>query len=320
MAHQIESMFSVGETPWHGLGRVLENAPTVEEAIKLAGLDWAVRKQPIYLADGTKLEAAQATVRVNADGTTKELGVVSPRYTVLQNAESFGWFNPMVDSGLVTLETAGSLQDGARTWIMARVAGSDMGIVRDDVVRKFILLSNSHDGSMAIRLGFVPVRVVCANTLAMAIQNGASQLIRLKHQKGAVATLESLREIMNLANQSFEATADQFRAIAARNVANQKDLEKYIKICLEINPELKDEDVSTRALNQVAEVVRLFQYGRGNDLPGVKGTYWAAYNAVTEWLSHTSGNNADTRYNSLWFGKSAERNKLALETAVALAA
>lgn len=328
MAHEIETMFSVGETPWHGLGKVLEDAPTVEQAIKLAGLDWMVRKQPIHLADGTLLESAQATVRVenalDVDGNqiVKELGVVSPRYTVLQNAESFGWFDPMVSSGLVSLETAGALQAGKRIWIMARVVdkGSDIKIVGDDVVRKYILLSNSHDGSMSIRVGFTPVRVVCANTLAMAIQNGASQLIRLKHQKGAIVAMEQLREMMNLANRSFEATADQFRTLAAKNVANHSDLERYVKLCLDINPDLKEDELSTRTKNQVMRVLELFTEGRGHDLVGVRGTYWAAYNAVTQYLTHEAGNSADTRYNSLWFGTNRERNEKALETAMAMAA
>lgn len=317
MAHEIESTFSVGETPWHGLGKVLEEAPSVAEAIKLAGLDWAVRTSKIYLADGTEVQSHKANVR-SSDGSV--LGVVGNRYTPLQNAEAFAFFDPIVAAGLANLETAGSLRDGQRVWILCRVltGGSDVSIVGDDIVRKFILLSNGHDGSLAVRVGFTPVRVVCANTLAMAHQDGASQLIRLKHSASIVANLDRVREIMNLANQSFEATADQYRQLARHDIS-QKDLETYVRFVLG-HGATKDADLSTRAKNQIENVISLFETGRGNTVKGVRGTAWAAYNAVTEFLSHENGADADKRYNSLWFGQNADRNSLALSAALELVA
>jgi phage/plasmid-like protein (TIGR03299 family) len=311
MAHQIESMFYVGETPWHGLGNKLTSAPTVEEAIKQAGLDWAVHTRPIFLADGREVPA-MATVRAT-DGTI--LGVVGQRYQPLQNKDAFQWFDPLVSNGLVDLETAGSLNDGKRVWILARITqGSDLGIVGEDVIRKFILLSNSHDGTLAVRVGFVPIRVVCANTLAMAHDNAQSTLIRLKHSKAIVKNLEGLREIINVANQSFEATAEQFRLLASKQI-NVKDLHNYVKVVLG-HEKTEDADLSSRAENSIQNVIQLFETGRGNTLPGVKGTVWAAYNAVTEYLTHDANDNADKRYNSLWFGGNAARNKTALERAV----
>lgn len=315
MAHAIESMFFVGETPWHGLGNRVIEAPTTAEAIKQAGLDWSVARKPVFLADGRQAPA-QATVR-ETDGAI--LGVVGPRYHVLQNAEAFSFFDPLVESKLVTLETAGALSDGKRVWIMARIAeNSDARIVGDDIVRKFILLSNSHDGTCAVRVGFTPVRVVCANTLAMAHADKASALLRLKHTRGVAANLESLRDVINVANQSFDATADQFRALAARQI-NRKDLETYVKVVLGYG-DVGNDDMSTRSINQVADVITLFEIGRGADLPGVRGTVWAAYNAVTEHLSHAVGTSADTRYASLWFGANATKNKMALDMAMRLAA
>lgn len=320
MAHQIESMFFMGETPWHGLGNRVTEALTVEQAIKQAGLDWAVRKEEIQLKIAPDLYVPGfATVR-EINNKIDVLGVVGPRYTPLQNTEAFNFFNPLVESGLVTLETAGALCDGKKIWVMARINdNSDMAIVGDDMVRKFILLSNSHDGTTAVRCGFTPVRVVCANTLAMAHSNGESQLIRLRHSKSIVANLESLREVMNVANANFEATADQFRQLARKQIS-RVDLERYVKICLEVNPDAKADDISTRKANQIADVISLFESGRGMDMKGVKGTVWAAYNAVTEYLTHNAGNNADSRYNSLWFGNGAVRNQVALTAAIALAA
>lgn len=316
MAHEIESMFFLGETPWHGLGNRVLEAPSVGEALRQAGLDWSVGLKPIFMADGREVPG-KATVR---ESDNSILGVVGPRYRPLQNVDAFNFFNPLVESGLVTLETAGSLSEGKRVWVMARINdNSDLKIVGDDVIRKFILLSNSHDGTTAVRCGFTPVRVVCANTLAMAHNDGESAIVRLRHSKSVVANLESLREVMNLANQSFEATAEQFRQLASKQIS-RADLERYVKVCLDEQADAKLADLSKRKQNQIADIATLFETGRGMELAGVKGTVWAAYNAVTEYLTHNAGHNADSRYNSLWFGANATKNELALKGALALAA
>lgn len=316
MAHQLENMFFVGETPWHGLGVQLEEAPTIAAALIAAGLNWEVGIKPLFLEDGTPVDSGKATVR-STDGAI--LGVVGNRYQPLQNTEAFNFFEPFVENGLVTLETAGSLQQGKKVWILARIAGnSDMTIVGDDIVRKYILLSNSHDGTISVRVGFTPVRVVCANTMAMAHNSDASKLIRIRHGKSVVANLDLIRDTMNLANQEFEATADVFRKLANKQI-NQADLRKYIKVVLDIKEE-DDTKISTRAKNQIEDIENRFVHGRGTELIGVKGTVWAAYNAVTEYLTHESGRNADSRYNSLWFGEGFSRNAVALNEAIKLAA
>lgn len=316
MAHEVESMFFVGETPWHGLGQRLTDAPNVSEAIKQAGLDWFVKTVPLQTIGTNTPVPARATVR-ESDGSI--LGVVGERYHVLQNSDAFKFFDPMVESGLVTLETAGSLQNGKRVWILARIGGdSDMDIIKGDAVRKFIMLSNSHDGTLAVRVGFTPVRIVCANTLAMAHTDGQSAIVRLRHHSSVARNLDALREAMNLANQSFEATADQFRLLAQRQI-NANDLRKFVKIVLG-HEHTEDKDLSTRTQNQIDTIETLFVGGRGADLPGVRGTVWAAYNAVTEFLSHAANSNGDKRYASLWFGENAKRNQLALDVALKLAA
>jgi phage/plasmid-like protein (TIGR03299 family) len=316
MAHEIESMFFVGETPWHGLGTRLGETPTVADAIKEAGLDWKVKTVPLFTATGQEVPA-RATMR---ETDSRVLGVVGTHYTVLQNEKAFDFFNPFVESGLVSLETAGSLRDGERIWVLARIneGGSDTEIVKGDAVRKFLMLSNSHDGTTAVRVGFTPVRIVCANTLAAAHVDGSSALIRLRHGRSVATNLDSLRETINIANRTFEATAEQFRALATKQI-NAKDLNAYVKRVLG-HGATDDKDLSTRAQNQIADVVTLFAHGRGDAMPGVAGTLWAAYNAVTEYLTHAAGADADKRYSSLWFGANAKRNSDALSEALALLA
>src|SRR5262249_55530542 len=154
-------------------------------------------------------------------------------------------------------------------------------------VQKFVLLSHGHDGSLAVRVGFTPIRVVCANTLAMAHGCDASKLIRLKHTKDLQQNLENVREVMNLANQQFKATAQQYRLLARKSI-NQADLRRYVKKVLKVDD---DNKITTRTQNIINEIIGRSESGKGNDLPSVRGTYWTAYNGVNEWLAYERGHN-----------------------------
>lgn len=310
MSHELESIMYVGETPWHKLGKRFIEAPSLDEAIIAAGLDWKVGLRDLFTTDQVQVPA-KATVR-ESDG--RILGVVGNGYHPLQNSEAFKFFEPFVNSGLVTIETAGSLRHGQRVFILAKIQSEDSVIVKqsDDRISKYVLLSNSHDGTLAVRVGFTGIRVVCANTMAMAHSDKASKLIRVRHSSKVVQNLDSIREIMNLANQEFEATAEQFRELASKQI-NSQDLEKYVKT---IFATPGSEKGGERVL---AQVIPLFEHGRGNDLTGVKGTYWAAYNSVNEYLQYVRGSE-DNRLDSMWFGQSATLNKKALDIALKMAA
>jgi phage/plasmid-like protein (TIGR03299 family) len=307
MAHEIESMMFVGATPWHGLGKRVVGQVSTREAIVAAGLDWEVGLKDLRTVDGEAV-THRASYRTS---DAKILGVVGPAWHPLQNKDAFAFFDPFLAEGEAAIDTAGSLQGGKRIWVLAKLSLEPSVIVSksSDVVEKFVLLSNSHDGSIAIRVGFTPVRVVCANTLALAHNTNASQLIRVRHTVGAVETLDRIRDVMNLANEAFEATAEQYRFLAGRE-CNAADLERFVR---RIFPSAGKSRVFPR-------VVELFEKGRGNDLPGVRGTWWGAYNAVTEYLAHARGTDAERRLDSMWFGDGAAMNRNALSTAVELAA
>ena len=185
-----------------------------------------------------------------------------------------------------------------------------------DEVEKFVLLSHGHDGSLAVRCGFTPIRVVCQNTLSMAHGSDASKLIRVKHMKDVLENLANVREIMDIANQEFEATAEQYRVLARKSV-NQADLRRYVKKVFKVE---EGQEGSTRLKNIMEEIVGLAEAGRGNDLPSVRNTLWTAYNGVTEFLGYNRGRSEDNRLNSLWFGDSANTNRHALEVALDMAA
>jgi phage/plasmid-like protein (TIGR03299 family) len=312
MPAAVEQMMFVGATPWHGLGNKVDADIGVEDAIVAAGLDWEVGLKDLQTVDGVPV-SHRATYR-KTDGSI--LGVVGPRYTPLQNKDSFDWFQPFIDAGECGIHTAGSLHSGQKVWVLAQLNRDSSEIVRGDDVSKFILLSNSHDGTTAIRVGYTPIRVVCVNTLAMAHNNKSSQLIRIRHTRSSKNNLEQVRDIMDNINAQFEATAEQFRFLASKNF-NQGDIRRYVKTMLGIEGTV-DDDIKTRTRNIMDEILALVE-GPKQSATNVRGTWWAAYNGYNEYLNYNKGRTEDNRLDSLWFGANANDNIKALEKAMEFA-
>ena len=327
MAHMImehDNMFSVGTTPWHGLGVVLDNPPSVEEALAKANLDWTVIPLPLYaVKPGDIFEEVEPRAIMRVD-TEEILGTIGANWTPLQNAEAFGIFAPLVEDKSLLLETAGSLKNGRRVWILARINSDSAEIGKGDEVRPYVLLSNAHDGTMAVRFGFTPIRVVCNNTLSAAEKDGSSRLIRIIHTPRLHENIGALRDMLNLSKASFEATIEQYRFLASRDV-NETDLMRYIRIVFDQKLEgpesgpnggKKEEEKPKPTENKIIE---LFESGIGSDLPKAR-TWWGAYNAFNEFLMYHRGQNADNRLNSAWFADGWKLNQVALNTALKMAA
>jgi len=314
MPHEVETMAFAGATPWHGLGTPLTEADLYDwpVACDKAGLAWDVELATLVTAD-TQSPVAHKAVRRTSDG--RVLGVVGPRFCVLQNRDAFQWFQPFLEAKEAALHTAGALRHGSRVWVLAKLNRDPLVIAAGDEVEKYLLLSHGHDGSLAIRVGFSPIRVVCANTLALAHGSDASKLIRVRHSKSLHENLANIREVMDVANQEFEATAEQYRLLARKDI-NQADLRKYVRRVLKAD---EKEEVSTRTENQIEAIIRLCESGRGNTLPSVRNTLWTAYNGVSEWLGYERGRSQQSRLDSLWFGDSANLNRQALQIALDLA-
>jgi phage/plasmid-like protein (TIGR03299 family) len=309
MPAAVEQMMFVGTTPWHGLGNKVEADIGIEDAIVSAGLDWEVGLKDLQTVDGVPVNH-RATYR-KSDGSI--LGVVGPRYTPLQNREAFDWFQPFLDAGECGIHTAGSLHSGQKVWVLAQLNRDNSEIVPGDEVCKFILLSNSHDGTTAIRVGYTPIRVVCVNTLAFAHSHADSKLIRIRHTRSSKNNLEQVRDIMDNINAGFEATAEQYRFLASKNF-NQADIRRYVKVMLGIEG-TADGDIKTRTRNIMDEILALVE-GPKQSATNVRGTWWAAYNGFNEYLNYNKGRTEDNRLDSLWFGVNANDNNKALAKAL----
>lgn len=223
--HEIENMFSVGEAPWHRLGSRLNEAPGIIDGLRHAGLDWRVSLEPVFLADGARAPA-MATVRST---DRRILGVVGPRFHPLQNVDAFAFFEPLIATGEIELESAGSLRNGQRVWVLARIKRAPVVIVpaADDLVYPYLLVANGHDGTMALRVGFTAIRVVCANTLALGIEPRLSRLLRVRHHARAADALATIRDTLDLAMGQFRASAEQYRYLA-RHQVSPTDLRSYV--------------------------------------------------------------------------------------------
>lgn len=317
MAHQVENMFSVKQVPWHKLGHVIQQAPTIEEGIKLAGLDWKVRMEKMRLADG-RIMNSQAVIR---ETDNKVLGEVGSKYHPIQNEKAFAFFEPFIKSGEVSLETAGSLDGGRKIWVLAQLNRSPMEIVKGDPVLKYLLMTNRHDGWASGQVGFNPVRVVCANTLAAALNASEASMLRVRHTAGVEIGLEKIRDSINMANQQFEATGEMYKAMTRYGV-NTADLKQYVRLVF--YPNVTEQEITERQqtrLNMLTEnITKLFETGLGNDLVGVRGTMWGLYNGVTQYLGHEAKDDTDKRYDSLWFGTNKDINARAMKVAVKMSA
>ena len=312
MAHLVETMMYVGKTPWHGLGQAIPEGKrlTVHEAIAASGLNWDVEKRHLFTHDKKGASVGildqYAVCRTTDNGI---LGIIGPDYNPLQNSEAFAWFQPFLDSGEAALETAGSLKGGSKVWILAKIRNDVMEVNDQDEIAHYILLSNSHDGSIPVMVGFTPIRVVCNNTLCLAHESEASKLLRVKHTAKLLENLESIREIMNVARKEFYATVSQYRVLAKRKI-DRNDLERYVKVVFAL-PEKGGKEL-------IPNIAHLFENGRGSNMAG--HTCWGAYNAVTEYLNYYRGKTQDNILNSLWYGNSAQVNKRALDVALQMAA
>ena len=164
MAANVETMFYTRQKPWHGLGTMVQEAPASREALELAGLNWKVIQKALLTADGHLVPGFKANLR---DSDNQVLGVVTDRYRVVQNEDAFAFTDALLGEG-VTYETAGSLQNGRRTWILAKLPQNY--IISGDEITPYLVFMNSHDGTGAIKAAMTPIRVVCQNTLNLALK------------------------------------------------------------------------------------------------------------------------------------------------------
>lgn len=326
MPANVETMAYVGAVPWHGQGTRVPPNVASEEMIRAAGLDWVVEKRP---ARGTKPTvdfrgkekfSRYELIRIPRPGRREDeviLGLVSDRYKPLQNSEAFQFFDPIVDKKTATFETAGALGDGERIWVMALMPGA-IRVVRGDECQKYLLLSNSHTGKESVIVKFTAVRVVCQNTLTMAMEDGQTAF-RVRHSAKMGRRLDEVGELIATANQIYKKAAELFQKLAATQVKGKKMLEEYLATLFPKSGSQKKRGTHPPKWDHVTE---LYETAPDLQLPGVKGSLWAAYNAVTRFEDYrvVKTESESNRLNRVWFGAGADLKINALAEAKRIAA
>lgn len=312
------AMMYAGETPWHGLGTKLDEPATAAEAIQAAGLNYHVDLRPIETDEGVPVPQRKAVIRTDSN---QVLGVVGNSYQPVQNHQCFGFLDAVVQDGRLRYHTAGALGKGERVWMLAKLPGEIRIKDSDDVTEQFLLLSNSHDGSSALRVFFTPIRVVCANTLGMAERKSRGQGVSIIHKGDLSAKVAEAQEILGFAKRFYDDLDERINRLAW-HYPTRGQLETYFSMLYPDSEGTKNR----RAENVRTELFRLFEHGRGQNIQQTKLSTWAAFNAVTEWVDHhrstrgrTAQERASRRLESAWFGSGnrlkAEAWKLALEMA-----
>jgi len=323
MAHMIDTttgraaMAFTGSAPWHGLGQALTPGADIDTWTREAGLAYSVLESPVQYSTpaASDLQTWPARKVLHRSDTGAPLAVVSDSYNVVQPGQVMDFFRRLVDIGGFALETAGALSDGRRVWALARV-GDGAPIVDADLVRPYLLLGTSYDGTMATVAKFTAIRVVCNNTITAAVGGySGGRVIKGEGEtdkgylKSAVRVLHSekfdpdaVRLQLGIVAGAWENFLIQSRQLAAVPM-DQAEADAFIVDLL------TPYHTAARPLQETKgyrRVMDLFQ-GRaiGSDIPGVSGTRWGMLNAVTEMVDHERGRAGSTRLESAWFGPGA---------------
>ena len=317
MAHNIGEMFYYGERPWHRLGERLEQPATLEEALKHGGLDWEVELLPLAVADEPESKAPQRCAVVRKDRKPGQagrvIGVVHPGFGPLQNRAGAEMFDALLGQGQPIYHTGGYLKNGEVVWLLARLP-RDIQVRGDDVVETYLLFSNSHDGSSAIDVRLTTVRVVCQNTLSMALDNASvGKVFRRAHDGRYSVLKEESRAFFEFSVKQSDAA----QALFARLAATECDDKSFEVFLAQLLPDPKrpvtasqNSQVERAWQTRLATVraTRAQVMGVRHEGVAAQGvqpedkTWWGALNTVTAWVDHVQKSNAD-RYAHILFGE-----------------
>lgn len=314
-ATKTHSFVSAVEPAWHRKGTVLPDRFTADEAIKYANMG--------YIVDKTKLQAVIpdkaiigsnkflpiddhfATVRTD---TNQVLGVVGSRYEVVQNSDAFAFFDAIVGEKKAIYESAGVLGNGEIIFLTAKLP-SHIVLPGDDIIDKYLVFTKGHDGTTPITALFTPTRVVCANTLAVALGNGSHKVV-IRHTKSAQARINEAAKLMGLVNKAADNTADVIQAMV-KVPFNDEQLAEYISLVflneeerkrLALTGDHRTAEISTRTIGVMQDIYNFAFDGVGQDMPATKGTLFGAYSAVTGYLFNRKAyKNDDVRLQNLIF-------------------
>ena len=313
-----------GNTPWHRLGTKTDGLMTSQEALKKAHLDWQVEKLPLRYVDTNGLvSTVPETYGVfRNDGEkyvplTRNGKAVGKVWKAWQNVDALSFIDELFQTHDGKIEVCGALGNGERVWVLARMPNN---IVLDgvDTINQFLLISNCHDGTGSVVIMLTPIRVVCQNTLNMALQSGSDFIWRIRHTGKKDTHLQKVLKIFAEANESFYAWGEQAAQLLDIEMSLDEAKEYFIDT-LQLKRNKETDNLATRGQGMLNKCVALLA-GENNKVGDMEGTAWAAYNAVTEYIDHhatelRNGDKSIKRMESALFGPLARRKQAAWKNA-----
>jgi len=299
MAANVETMFYTREKPWHGLGTMVAEAPNSKDALRLAGLNWKVLQEPVYTENKELIQGYKANVR---DTDRKVLGVVTDRYKVIQNEEAFAFTDTLLGEG-VRYETAGSLQEGRRVWMLARLPREF--IIGGERISPYMVFSNTHDGSGAVKTALTPIRVVCNNTLNLALRT-AKRSWSMIHTGDISGKIEEAKNTLLLADEYMTALGQEFEDLRKIKLSEKQVLD-YIKILLPMEENYSL--LQKRGVEKLRADMKM-RYFDAPDLKDVGNNGYRFVNAVSDFATHSTPRRKTANYKENIFARTADGNPM----------
>ena len=299
MAANVESMFYVREMPWHGLGTRVAEAPSSKDALRLAGLDWKVVQEPILTVRNEVVPGFKANIR---DRDHSVLGVVTDRYKIIQNDEAFAFTDALLGEG-VRYETAGSLQNGRRVWILAHMPREY--IIMGEHISPYLLFSNTHDGSGAIKVCLTPIRVVCNNTLNLAL-NTAKRSWSMIHTGDVNAKMREAYDTLFTAEKYMAELGKEFDRLRSIELTDSQ-VRDYIEILLPLDE--KPTPIQIKNTKKLREDLGM-RYYKAPDLVGIGNNAYRFMNAVSDFATHAAPLRRTANYKENLFARTVDGNPL----------
>ena len=299
MAANVETMFYTREKPWHGLGTMVAEAPNSKDALRLAGLNWKVLQEPVYTENEELIQGYKANVR---DTDRKVLGVVTDRYKVIQNEEAFAFTDTLLGEG-VRYETAGSLQEGRRVWMLARLPREF--IIGGERISPYMVFSNTHDGSGAVKTALTPIRVVCNNTLNLALRT-AKRSWSMIHTGDISGKIEEAKNTLLLADEYMTVLGQEFENLRKIKLSEKQVLD-YIKILLPMEENYSL--LQKRGVEKLRADMKM-RYFDAPDLKDVGNNAYRFINAVSDFATHAEPLRKTKNYRENMFSRTVDGNPL----------
>jgi phage/plasmid-like protein (TIGR03299 family) len=321
MAHLIESMAYVGQAPWHHLGHHLPPKQSIEQWAQKAGMDWEITESPVrYATDpvdvANSLRSFDEQKVLFRSDTKRPLSVVSGRYQVVQPRAVLEFYRDLTEVSGYELETAGVLKEGRKFWALAKI-GKEAKLGGGDVIKGYLLLATSCDGTLATTATPTTIRVVCNNTLTMALDR-ATGAVKVPHS--TAFDPDAVKKRLGLAVSHWDEFMYRMKALSKRKVKDEEAARFFLKVLCgtEAAPDPTQRLANDRALKRVQELYA--GHGHGAELQSAKQTAWGLLNAVTEYVDHERrARSQDFRLDSAWFGQGAAVKERALGQALQLA-